>query len=158
MRFFLLLLFVFIPALCQADEKIDLRGMQLKTLIVTIQGQEIRGAQKGKRGEKNYFQPQKMIHVKSDIQETIKVELEDISGVRIDVTNDPKTSYQTMGARLETGAGWVRPLREPMPGRGTFGMDDEAALIIQYEDLENDNPYSPKGVAGSVYLYFKIAD
>lgn len=140
-----------------AEAEIDLSGMQLHALIVTVGDKQVSGkAMKDYEGN-NFSQGGQMMSLVVGKPEILKVELEDETGKRVDVTHDPRTTYQVMGNRVKVGNGIVEGLEHPIPGKGTFGLDDEAAVIIQFEALDSGSTdRSPKGKAGSVYVYFKV--
>lgn len=156
MRILFIFLMSILSGITYADDKIDLSHMKLHALVVTVAGTEIRGNTYAELNAGAYAQPMKIVQLHADKPEIIKVELEDENGARVDVTADPRTAYQVMGNRLKVEKGVVTGLAEPLPGVGTFGLDDEAAVIIQFEQLDGGNDHAPQGKAGSVYVYFKI--
>lgn len=137
-------------------EKVDISQMKLYSLVVTVMGQEIQGLSASDINNGIIAQPTRVLTIKNGVTEPIKVELQGENGQRIDVTHDPRTSYKIMGSRILVDGGFVTSLTQPQQGMGSMGLDTDAAIIVQFEDLDDASEYRPRGKAGSVYVYFQI--
>lgn len=140
------------------DAKIDLGNVKVHVLTATVDGHTFTGPTGGDLTVGTYTMPGDMVDLPSDKPLQLKIEVQDPSGKRTDVTKDRRTEYHIlMGDHISVSpTGLVTAHNDAIPGEESFGFTDQGVVMVQYEDIHGDQLSNPAGSMASVSVRFKI--